>query len=351
MSDGSRPEPTRQGVSPEAVAWGYRLLAGREPLTQEEYDSFLAMPDLDAMRRAFSNIEQFHAFFDAVVSGHPAYAMPLFLMRPGPADGPEWRFRQPDLDNPVCQLCTQSQFDDEAFTEIAEAMAVHHRPGRAEWEQAWIISMLASLGLVAEGKRGIAIETREERVAAVIAARGVTVLATGAEALGRDALEARRNMLFHPAVVHAADFEERVRFHRLDPREIGRVEQDDIDFCVSLDMPGRLGSVEATLEFLMASLAPLKPGGVALHTLPFNLTSDQMTWEFPGLTLLRRRDIEELHRRLAREGHAMLPFNTHPGHAPEDERVTSVPGAMPGHRQRNGVLVSTSFGLAIRKAG
>lgn len=354
MSDGTRPDATddgEQGVSPEAVAWGYRLLAGRAPLSQAEQDAFLGMPDLDAMRRAFTNIEGFHAFFDAVLTGHPTYAMPLFLMRPGPADGPEWRFRRPDLDNPVCQLCTQSQFDDDAFVEIAEAMAVHHGPGRAEWEQAWIISVLASHGLVGEGRRGIAIEAQDERIAAVLAARGVTVLATGEDALGRDAQEARRNTLFHPEVVHAADFDQRVEFHRLDPREIGRVEPDGIDFCFSLNMPGRLGSVEATLDFLLASLAPLKPGGMALHTLAFNLSSNDLTWEFPGLTLLRRRDIEELHRRLARDGHAMLPFNTHPGHEPEDERVTSLPGSRPGHRQRNGLLVSTSFGLAIRKAG
>lgn len=351
MSDGTRPDPSKQGVSQEAVEWGYRLLAGRAPVSQEEYDAFLGMPDLDAMRRAFSNIEQFHAFFDAVLTGRPSYNMPLFLMRPGPADGPEWRFRQPDLDNPVCQLCTHSQFEDDAFTEIAEAMAIHHGPGRAEWEQAWIISVLASHGLVGQGRRGIAIEAGDERIAAVIAARGVTVLATGEDAIGRDALEARRNMLFHPEVVHAADFDERVQFHRLDPRQIGQVEPDEIDFCFSLGMPGRLGTVEATLDFLLGSLAPLKPGGMALHALPFNLSANEANWEFPGLVLLRRRDIEELHRRLAREGHAMLPFNTHPGHEPEDERVTSLPGGRPGHRQRNGVIVSTSFGLAIRKAG
>jgi hypothetical protein len=116
-------------------------------------------------------------------------------------------------------------------------------------------------------------------------------------------------------------------------------------------MPGRLGSIAATLDFFEASLAPLKPGGLALHGASLNLSSDRITWELPDLVILRRADIEALHERLAAKGHRLLTLNTHPGLDPADEQVSSVPAAAPAHRQRHGVVVSAGFGLAIRKAG
>jgi hypothetical protein len=51
--------PSRQtGVTPEAVAWAYRLVLGREPLPAEVH-AHLDHPDLQALRRAFFSSEEF----------------------------------------------------------------------------------------------------------------------------------------------------------------------------------------------------------------------------------------------------------------------------------------------------
>lgn len=338
-------------LTEEEVDWGFRLLAGRPPLSEQEFSQFLATGDFDAMRRAFTNLGSYHAFFDAVLTSYPAYTVPMFLMRPPARPGLEWRFQPPDLDQPTSQLCTAAQYAEPTFLEIVQAMGVKPGTKRSLWEQAWIISVLATAGLIAPGHRGLAIEAGRERIAAVAAARGVAIQGTGVEGDGPAGLEIRRSQLFYPDIVHIEDFDRLVSFESIGPSGISSMAGAGFDFCFSIGMPNRLGSIAAALDFFEASLVPLKPGGIAAHSFAFNLTSDQVTWELPDLVILRRRDIEALAERLAAAGHALLPLNTHPGHAPEDERVTSEPGAMLEHRQRHGVVVSTSFGLAIRKAG
>lgn len=346
------PRPTMlstRGLATEAVEWAFRLLAGRDPLTSAEFDSFRALPDLDAMRRAFTNLPEFHGFFSAVLTGYPAYTLPLFMLRP-PAD-PDlpWTFQAPTLDRPVSQLCTAAQFDEPAFLEIIQAMSLREGRSRSLWEHAWIVSLLATEGLVVAGKSGVAFDCGRERVGALLASRGVTVLGTGGNiADDRDA-ETRRLQLFYPEIVHIDDFDGLVRFAALDPREAGSMPPGCHDFCWSLGIPARLGSIEAALDFFEASLVTLRPGGLALHTFSFNLTSDTATWELPNLVVLRRRDIEALAARLAPAGHRLLTFNTHPGLDTADETVKTEAHGPIGHRQRHGFAVATSFGLAIRK--
>jgi hypothetical protein len=338
-------------VTREAVEWGFRLLAGRAPVNQGEFENFLALPNINALRRAFTNTESFHAFFDAILTGHESYTVPMFLLRPSASDALDWRFQPPDLEHPGSQICTAAQFDDPAFAEIMGAMGLQPTRTRAKWEHAWIVSVLATEGMIAPGRRGLAVDVGRERIAALVASRGGEVLAVGAEEDTPRAIEARRSQLFHPEIVHIEDFDRLVRFAPFDPGAIGSFPEATMDFCYTIGMPGRLRSIEATLAFLEASLAPLRPGGLALHCIDFNLSSDKTTWELPNLVILRRCDIEALAERLAPAGHRILPFNTHPGSDLMDEQVTAPPATTRGHRQRHGLVVATSFGLAIRKAG
>ena len=344
-------EAARRGLPDEAVAWAFRLLAGREPRDAQEFAQYRTQPDLDALRRSFTRTPEFHAFFDAVLTGFPAWQMPLFLLRPPTVEGLEWRFAPPDLEQPVCQLCTASQFTDPAYVEITQAMGFPEGRGRPRWEQAWIVSVLATEGLIAPGRRGLGLQVGRERVAALVASRGVEVLATSDEVADAEAAETRRSWLFYPEIVHMEEFDRLVGFAGLELDQLANLPPGEFDFCWSTGITARLRTIDATLAFFEASLAPLKPGGLALHTFAFNLASDRPTLEAKQVTLLRRRDIEALAERLMQAGHRLLPLNTHPGSDRADEQVRVEPGGAPGLRQRNGNMVSTSFGLAIRKAG
>lgn len=335
-------------MSLEAVEWGFRMLAGREPLSETEVAAFRAMPDFASLRRTLANTHEFQAFFGSLLTPHEAWTMPLFLLRPPEVSGLAWEFRPPDLTRPGSQLCTAAQFADPVFVEIADALALRTKPSRGIWEQAWIIALLANEGMIAAGQTGLCFAPGRERIASLLASRGVAVEACGLAAQ-RDR-EAARLDLFEPEVVCLDDFDALVTFRELALAEAGTLPKNSAGFCWSIGVPDQLGSVEASLAFFEASLAPLRAGGLAAHTFTMNLSSNGMTWEEPGNVLLRRRDVESLAARLTAAGHEVLPLNTHPGTTLEDEQVHNPILSRPGLRQRRGMMVGTSFGLAIRKA-
>lgn len=347
----AREGPSTRPLPLEAVDWGFRLLAGRDPVNQAEFNSFRALPDLDAMRRAFTNLHEFHDFFSAVLTGQPSWAMPLFLLRPPAAPQIPWTFAPPTLDRPTSQLCTAAQFDEPVFLEVMEALGLRPGRGRGQWEQAWIVSTLATEGMVAPGRTGLALEPGRQRIAAVLASRGVAVQAVGRPGPGPKGAEARRLELFYPEILALEDFDAMVGFAELDPLEPERLPTGSFDFCWSNGQVQGRGSVAAALDFIEASLVPLRPGGLALHSCIFNLSSDSLTWELPDLVVLRKSDIERLAERLHGAGHQVLTLNTHPGHDAGDETVTAAVPGPAGIRQRQGFAVVTSFGLAIRKGG
>ena len=124
----------------------------------------------------------------------------------------------------------------------------------------------------------------------------------------------------------------------------------DYDFCWSSCSLEHLGSIDAGLRFIERSLDTLKPGGIAVHTTEFNLTSDTRTIKKGGTVLFRRRDVEEFARRTTKAGHEVLPITFDQGDQPEDQIVDVPPYAADIHfKLALGQYVTTSFGLAIRK--
>jgi hypothetical protein len=65
----------------------------------------------------------------------------------------------------------------------------------------------------------------------------------------------------------------------------------------------------------------LKPGGIAVHTTEFNLSSNEDTFDTPGLSLYRQRDIEELAHRLEKSGHK-IQLNLTQGDHPIDAIIS-----------------------------
>jgi hypothetical protein len=338
-----------QGMTLDAVRWGFRMLAGRDPLNEVEVQAFRAMPHLGAMRRTLANTHEFHAFFGALFSPKEAWTMPMFMLRPPAVAGLEWVFRPPDLDRPTSQLCTSAQFDDPVFIELVGAMGLRPSVSRPFWEQAWIVAVLATEGLIEPGRRGAGFVGVRERIASLLASRGVSVEVC-VPTLTRPASHVLLDQFF-PEVLRIEDFDACVTLAEVEPGAVDGMAPGAFDFVWSIGMPDRLGAVEPALRFFEASIGALRPGGIAAHCFTLNLTSNAHTWEEPGNVLLRHRDIEALAARLAEAGHRLLPLNTHPGADQADEEVTSAIGSRPGLRQRRGMMVGTSFGLAIRKAG
>jgi hypothetical protein len=99
-------------------------------------------------------------------------------------------------------------------------------------------------------------------------------------------------------------------------------------------------------------MACLAPGGLAVHTTEFNLTSNLSTLESPLLSVYRRYDIDGLAERLAREGHRVPRRNLNPGTGQVDRYVDLPPyNSMPHLRLMLDRYATTSIGLYAARGG
>jgi hypothetical protein len=348
-------------LSAEAVTWAFRLLIGREPASPEEVERHRRLGSIEKLRTAFAHTWEFQDYADrASMIGRPNYRLPLFLLRPPEDPAIPFRFAAPTLDKPVCQLCTAGQLAEPAMAEIMAALGTPHDRGRRAWENAYVVAALAEAGIIAEGKRVLALDCGRSRIPALLAARGVTVLASDPpgtevpEAVGDDPeARARHHLLgmLYPDVAVLDEFEALVDWREVDPHAIPPDLAGSFDALFSVGTMPLAGSLELALSVLTSSLAALKPGGIAVHTLEFSLASNTAIVSNARLSVLRRIDLERLATSLAAEGHSLAPLCFHPGDAEEDEEITSGPAKRLLPKRRFGAHMVGLFGVIVRKKG
>lgn len=334
-------DATTTGEAPGPALQEATALPATDPVTETA-----SAPDVAPMTEAVTRREP-----------APEYRVPLFLMRPSRHPNLRWHFRTPTLARPVSQLCTASQFAEPEYVAWCDAIQEAPRHHRKQWEFCWILAAMERAGVLRPGKRAPGFGTGREPLPSVLAARGLEVTATDAppEVLGSDAWASTAQYaeglmaLHHRRIVAEATFRGRVGFRHADMNAIPE-DLRGYDACWSSCALEHLGSIEAGLTFIEASLETLAPGGTAIHTTEFNLGSDEETLDAPGLAFFRRRDIEGLLDRLIAKGHAAWPFNTHPGHEPMDAYVDAPPYADPHLKLLAQQHVVTSVGIAVRRA-
>jgi hypothetical protein len=268
----------------------------------------------------------------------------------------EIRVEEPTLEYPFSQLCTQSQIDSPAYARwcgvLREARAYH----RKQWEICYILQALWKRGCLAPGRRGLGFGVGEEPLSAVMATFGCRILAsdlpsrsaaagawigTRQHASSLQVLNARR--LCDPAL-----FAERVSFAEADMNAVPAA-WTGFDFTWSACALDHLGSIEHGLSFIERSLGCIRPGGVAVHTTEFNVSSDSSTIAAGSTVLFRRRDIVELAERLASHGHRMV-LNFNPGSGEVDRHVDEPPYSDVHLKLRTADYVATSIGLIVGKS-
>ena len=111
-----------------------------------------------------------------------------------------------------------------------------------------------------------------------------------------------------------------------------------------------LGSIKKGLNFLKNQLNTLKPGGWAVHTTEFNISSHDLTLDNANTVIFRRRDIEKLVKELREAGHFVEELDYSLGALPEDFHVDLFPYKSDHHlRLQLAGFVATSIGIIIRK--
>ncbi|HEX2576655.1 MAG TPA: hypothetical protein VHK88_09935 [Aquihabitans sp.] len=257
------------------------------------------------------------------------------------------------------RVCTAEQFDEPWYATWCERLGEVPRTNRKQWEHAYIARAADEVGVVRPGTRALGFGVGQEPLVAFLAGQGVEVVATDLD------LEDDGSLVWHNTGQHASSldplrrpalcpdgrFDELVSWRPVDMRSVP-TDLVDFDLCWSSCCFEHLGSLDAGLAFVEASLGTLRPGGVAIHTTEFNLSSDDATIDHGSVVLYRRRDLEAFTARMEAAGHEVAALDLAPGTGVLDEFVDVPPFvddphiriALRGH-------VGTSVALVIRKAG
>lgn len=268
------------------------------------------------------------------------------------------------------KACVQADIESEWCAHWAgelKTAVVYHRK---LWELTYVLQALYEHGQLTEGRRGLGFGCGAEPIPSYLASLGIHVTATDvsqAQAQGNGWLETGQHLSkrpdHHAHLVDAATFERMVANREVDMNAIP-ADLAGFDFCWSICALEHLGSIAKGLAFIEASLSTLRPGGVAVHTLEFNVENDGPTIDNWITVLFQQRHLEALATRLRDQGHRVeeLDFDTGSRpmdqfidlppwhHDPDDKSAVNLGEPLHLKLAIDG-FVSTSFGLIVKKGG
>jgi 2-polyprenyl-3-methyl-5-hydroxy-6-metoxy-1,4-benzoquinol methylase len=254
-------------------------------------------------------------------------------------------------------LCRAQHFRQPWFSFWCQALGEGLRYHRKLWEFVFICQALHERGVIAKDKKGLGFGVGAEPLPAYFASRGAKIMATDmaaeeAEAAGWTQTAqhaAGKETLARPAICDPKVFDKNVSFRTVDMNHV----PDDLtgfDFCWSACALEHLGSIDHGLDFIERSLATLKPGGLAIHTTEFNVSSDWETLETGSTVLFRRRDIDDFAERMRAKGHVVTPIDYHPGFGDVDRYIDVAPYREEPHlKMALEGYATTSIGLIVQR--
>lgn len=265
---------------------------------------------------------------------------------------------------------TQADIESDWAAHWASELKIPVVYHRKVWELTYVLQVMYEHGLLQEGRRGLVFGCGREPVPSYLASHGVQVTVTdlelqAAQQAGWVSTDQHLNALdaaFLPHLIDRETFDRLVEFQVADMNAIPATLRD-YDFCWSICAMEHLGSIRHGLDFVENSLETLKPGGVAIHTMEFNVENDGPTFEDRSTSLFQRRHLEELAARLRQQGHWVADFDFFCGNRPMDNFIDLPPWPdvppqdfikhLESNHLKLGIagFISTSFGIVVKKAG
>jgi len=261
-------------------------------------------------------------------------------------------------DRLISSLCTFDQLDSPPFRKWAQAIREPWRPHRKLWELSFICQALQERGCLAPGKAGLGFAVGTEKLPAFFASKGCRILAsdlpsddqrnkawaaTGQWASGLLSLN-------EAGLCDPEEFRRLVSFRPIDMNEIP-ADLTGFDFNWSTCSFEHCGTIELGLRFLEEQMRCLLPGGIAVHTTEFNLSSNDRTVTEGSYVLFRLKDIEQIVLALRGQGHDVEPIDLATGARELDCYIDRPPYTQDRHLRLDlSGFASTSIALIIRKA-
>ena len=272
----------------------------------------------------------------------------------------------PQKINLQSKACQQNDIESDWFFYWCQQMktpVVYHRK---LWEFCYILQALYEYDLLIPGSKGLGFGCGEEPLPSLLAAYDIAITATDldpAVSAAQGWIETKQNMssvekILHPELCTKELFIKNVSLKYVDMNAIPAELEGKYDFCWSACALEHLGSIKNGLLFIENSLKTLVPGGISIHTTEFNYLEEEETIDNYGTVLFRKKDFEQLVKKLTAAGHQVAPLNFHIGSRVLDRFIDIPPYNSKIHELEqeahlkllvNG-FASTSFGLIIRKA-
>lgn len=232
------------------------------------------------------------------------------------------------------KLCTQSDFRSAPIKAMLTGLSLptdnYHRKF---WEWAMIAQSLHERGLLEPERRGLGFAVGSEPLTSYFASQGAEIVASDLRSDDPRAqqwdetgqLASGLESCWKNYLVSRETFDEKVSFEFIDMTELPH-NMGKFDFTWSSCALEHLGSIDKGFDFLWEQMKLLKPGGWAVHTTEYNVSSNDDTVEEDDFCVIfRRRDIEAFIGKLRDAGHFVEEVNWCLGDSPYDLMVTRPP--------------------------
>jgi hypothetical protein len=208
----------------------------------------------------------------------------------------------PTLASPVSQAGTAGQLEEPCLDRWVGELGLRDAPARRQWSEAYVLQALDRYGALQKGARGLVFEPADRSVTKALRKLGIEVVTAP----------------LPPS-----------------PDVIAR-ELVNFDFLWTIDIAQRFGSLSIGRWFIDAAFRCIRPGGLAVHVVPFDPAADQRLPSASDL-LFGRPELERTALGMISREHevAQIKINT----------VDAITGPVP-----DSDVEAACFGIIARKA-
>jgi SAM-dependent methyltransferase len=258
-------------------------------------------------------------------------------------------------------LCRESHFHLPLYSYWCMKLGEIPRFHRKQWEFIYICQVLFERGFLKEGLSAVGFGVGKEPLVSFFAGCGVEVLATDldeatAKQLGwisTNQYSLSIDEFNNRGLCEDKKFKLLASYRNVNmnsiPEDIGR-----FDICWSSCAFEHLGSIRKGLDFVINSARLLKPGGIAVHTTEYNISSESETIDNdPAFVIFRKCDIIRLVNELEIEGFYVEPIDFSSGQDELERHIDFPPFKSQPHLRLMlaSKYIATSIGLIIHAPG
>ena len=255
------------------------------------------------------------------------------------------------------ELCKAQDLQADWYLQWCAELNEEPKFHRKQWEFVFVMQALKERGCIEKGKKGLVFAVGSEPLPSIFANHGCEILATDIipeEGIKQGWTDADQlcfglESLNKRGLCTDEILKRNVRYRAVDMNNIPS-DLRDFDFNWSSCSFEHLGSIEKGIRFLHNQLDTLKPGGWAVHTTEFNISSNDRTLESGDTVIFRRRDLDQLASDLRKNGHFVEELDYSLGGLPQDFDVDYLPHKQDIHlKLQLNEFVVTSIGIIIQK--